>query len=63
MRTSGSQAHAVARRQLMDSRMGFRMSADWGYISVLAGGGHICELNLNACPVVNPFWLLRNSAT
>jgi len=39
----------------MDGRPGFRLQADWGFISVLQGGGHICELNLNACPV-NPLW-------
>ena len=40
----------------MDGRGGFRLRADWGYVSVLEGGGHICELNLNACSGVNPLW-------
>jgi hypothetical protein len=40
----------------MDGRPGFRLQAEWGHISVLAGGGHICELNLNACPGLNPLW-------
>jgi hypothetical protein len=40
----------------MDGRPGFRLQADWGHVSVLEGGGHICELNLNACSGVNPLW-------
>jgi hypothetical protein len=40
----------------MDGRPGFRLQADWGHISGLAGGGHISELNLNACDGVNPLW-------
>jgi len=40
----------------MDGRGGFRLRADWGYVSVLEGGGHICELHLNACSQVNPLW-------
>lgn len=57
MTTGGSHAHGVVRDQnVMDGRPGFRLRADWGYVSVLAGGGHICELNLNACSGVNPLW-------
>jgi len=40
----------------MDGRGGFRLRANWGYVSALEGGGHICELNLNACSGVNPLW-------
>jgi hypothetical protein len=55
--TSGSQARAVSHnKNVMDGRSGFRLRADWGYVSVLEGGGHICELNLNACAGVNPLW-------
>jgi hypothetical protein len=55
--TTGSHARAVLRRQnVVDGRSGFRLHANWGYVSVLAGGGHICELNLNACNGVNPLW-------
>ena len=55
--TSGSQAPAVLHnKNVMDGRPGFRLRADWGSVSVLEGGGHICELNLNACPGVNPLW-------
>jgi len=48
---------ALRRKNLIDGRSGFRLQADWGYVSVLEGGGHICELNLNACDGVNPLWL------
>jgi hypothetical protein len=57
MTKSGSHARGVLRNQnVLDGRPGFRLQADWGHISVLAGGGHICELNLNACSGVNPLW-------
>jgi hypothetical protein len=56
--TLGSQAQAVSHnKNVMDGRSGFRLRAGWGSVSVLEGGGHICELNLNACPGVNPLWL------
>ncbi len=55
--TTGSHAQAALRKQnVMDGRSAFRLRADWGYVSVLEGGGHICELNLNACTGVNPLW-------
>lgn len=41
---------------VLDGRPGFRISASWGHVSVLAGGGHICELSLNSVPGVNPLW-------
>lgn len=57
MTTSATRARAVSRhKNVMDGRPGFRLRADWGYVSVLEGGGHICELNLNACSGVNPLW-------
>jgi len=57
MMTSDSPAPAAWRnKNLMDGRPGFRLQADWGGISVLQGGGHICELQLSACPGVNPLW-------
>jgi len=55
--TSRSQAQPIWRnKNVMDGRPGFQLRADWGHISVLAGGGHICDLNLNACDGVNPLW-------
>lgn len=57
MKTLDSRAQVVSRRQnVMDGRTGFRLQAKWGHVSVLQGGGHICELNLNACAGVNPLW-------
>jgi hypothetical protein len=57
MTSSDSPAQAAWRnKNLMDGRPGFRLQADWGYVSVLEGGGHICELHLNACSQVNPLW-------
>jgi hypothetical protein len=57
MTTSGSYAQGVVRDEnVMDGRPGFRLRADWGYVSVLEGGGHICDLNLYACSGVNPLW-------
>lgn len=55
--TTSSPAQRVRRsKNVMHGRPGFQLRADWGHISVLAGGGHICELNLNACDGVNPLW-------
>ncbi len=55
--TTSDSAQAVLRdKNVMDGRAGFRLRADWGHVSVLEGGGHICELNLNACAGVNPLW-------
>lgn len=57
MRTAAAPAETALReKNLIDGRSGFRLRADWGYVSVLEGGGHICELNLNACTGVNPLW-------
>jgi hypothetical protein len=57
MTKSASHAPAIFRDEnVMDGRPGFRLRADWGHVSVLEGGGHICELNLNACSGVNPLW-------
>jgi hypothetical protein len=54
---SDSGGQSVGRnKNVLDGRAGFRLQADWGHVSVLEGGGHICELNLNACSGVNPLW-------
>jgi hypothetical protein len=54
---SASQGQAALRKKaVMDGRSGFQLRADWGYLSVLEGGGHIYELNLNSCSGVNPLW-------
>ena len=50
-------AFSVARRSnLLDGRSGFQLKSSWGHVSVLEGGGHICELMLNAVGSVNPMW-------
>lgn len=41
---------------ILDGRSGYRISASWGNVAVLEGGGHICELILNGVPGVNPLW-------
>jgi len=41
---------------ILDGRAGYRISAEWGHVAVLEGGGHICELSLNSVPGVNPLW-------
>jgi hypothetical protein len=57
MMTSDSDGELAGRnRNVMDGRAGFRLRADWGHVCALEGGGHICELNLNACSGVNPLW-------
>jgi len=57
MKKSGPSKPAVFRDEnMLDGRGGFRLRADWGHIAVLEGGGHICELNLNAGCGVNPLW-------
>jgi hypothetical protein len=47
---------ALRNKNVMDGRPGFRLQVEWGYVSVLEGGGHISELNLNARSGVNPLW-------
>jgi hypothetical protein len=41
---------------ILDGRSGFRLNSTWGHVSVLEGGGHICELMLNCVAAVNPLW-------
>jgi len=41
---------------LLDGRSGFQLESSWGHVSVLEGGGHICELMLNSVGSVNPLW-------
>lgn len=43
-------------RAILDRRAGYRIFAEWGYVGVLEGGGHICELVLNSVPQLNPLW-------
>lgn len=41
---------------LLDGRAGLRLRAGWGHVSVLLGGGHVCELTTNSHPGINPLW-------
>jgi hypothetical protein len=41
---------------LLHGRPGFRVHSKWGYISVLEGGGHICELISHKHGLLNPMW-------
>jgi hypothetical protein len=44
-------------RNILHGRAGYRLESPWGHVSVLEGGGHICELNLKACSEINPLWI------
>jgi hypothetical protein len=41
---------------ILDGRPGFRLHSRWGCVSVLEGGGHICELVMHTHDAVNPMW-------
>jgi len=41
---------------VLDGRAGFRLRAEWGHLSALLGGGHICELVTRGHPEINPLW-------
>jgi len=41
---------------LLDGRPGYRLTGKWGHVSMLEGGGHICELVSNRHPGINPLW-------
>ena len=51
-----STATVTRRSNVLDGRSGFQLRADWGHVSVLESGGHICELGLNAIGKINPLW-------
>jgi hypothetical protein len=44
------------RSDVLDGRPGFRIECPWGHVSVLEGGGHICELASKKHPGINPLW-------
>jgi hypothetical protein len=41
---------------VLDGRPGFRIEGLWGHVSVLEGGGHICELASKKHAGINPLW-------
>lgn len=46
----------VHMNELLGRRAGVRIAAEWGHVSVLLGGGHICDFVSNTHPDVNPLW-------
>ena len=46
----------VRRSNILDGRPGFRIESAWGHVSVLEGGGHICELVSRKHGGLNPLW-------
>jgi len=58
MQSRVSQKDTVITRlsNVLHGRPGFRLECSWGHVAVLEGGGHICELILNAVGAVNPMW-------
>jgi hypothetical protein len=53
---TGKVAPVTRRSNVLDGRPGFQLNAAWGHVAVLEGGGHICELALNAAGEINPLW-------
>src|SRR5260370_398854 len=57
MRQAVKRASSVIRHSdILDGRPGFRLQTEWGYVSVLDGGGHICELVSHKHGALNPLW-------
>jgi hypothetical protein len=57
MRQAVKRAFSVIRHaNILDGRPGFRLQTEWGYVSVLEGGGHICELVSHKHGTLNPLW-------
>ena len=56
LKKTGRLASVTRHSNILDSRPGFRLNSTWGHVSVLEGGGHICELTLNAVGEINPLW-------
>jgi hypothetical protein len=57
MRQAVKRASSVIRHSdILDGRSGFRLQTEWGYVSVLDGGGHICELVSHNHGALNPLW-------
>jgi hypothetical protein len=46
----------IRRSNILDGRPGFRIQSAWGHVSVLEGGGHICEIVSRKHGAVNPLW-------
>lgn len=46
----------MAEELYLDGRTALRLHAGWGHVSVLTGGGHICEFVSSAHSEINPLW-------
>src|SRR5438874_11931468 len=49
-------ASVIRKLSILDGRPGFQLQSTWGRVSVLEGGGLICELILIACGDVITLW-------
>ena len=43
-------------QDVLDGRSGFSLRAEWGFVSALLGGGHICQFESYKHPGINPLW-------
>src|ERR1019366_2705505 len=41
---------------VLDGRAGFCLRGEWGHLSAVLGGGHICQLVQRSHPQLNPLW-------
>jgi hypothetical protein len=41
---------------VLDNRAGVILRGEWGHVSALRGGGHICQLVTQSRPDMNPLW-------
>ena len=41
---------------VLDGRAGFCLRGEWGHLSAVLGGGHICQLVKRSHPELNPLW-------
>lgn len=56
-RQGKARKHSVYRcTDVLDGRPGLRIEGRWGHVSVLEGGGHICELVSKKHAGINPLW-------
>lgn len=44
---------------VLDGRAGFCLRGEWGHLSAVLGGGHICQLVTRSHPELNPLWRPR----
>jgi hypothetical protein len=43
-------------QDVLDGRAGFCLRGEWGHLTAVLGGGHICQLVLRSHPQLNPLW-------